>query len=58
MTKFLKNKVFTLKSSQFIRTILDIATRHQPDIAILDVIFHEGPEGQKEDPSTQQNGPH
>ena len=56
MTKFFeKQGFFTLKARSSLEA-LDIATRHQPDIAILDVMLHEGPEGQKEDPSTQQNG--
>ena len=56
MKKFFEKQGFFTLGARSSAEALDMATRHQPDIAILDVMLHEGPEGQKDDPNTQKNG--
>ena len=47
MKKFFDKQGFFTLGARSSEEALTLATRHKPDIAILDVMLHEGPEGQK-----------
>ena len=49
MKKFFDKQGFFTLGARSSEEALTLATRHKPDIAILDVMLHEGPEGQKDD---------
>ncbi len=56
MKKFFDKQGFFTLGARSSEEALTLATRHKPDIAILDVMLHEGPEGQKDDPKSQKSG--
>ena len=56
MMKFFEKQGFFTLGARSSEDAIALATRHQPDIAILDVMLHEGPEGQKPNPANQKNG--